>query len=346
LQQAVVLPGLINAHDHLELNAFGRMKWRDHHVNVQEWIDDFQPRFQTDPALGDATPATLDDRLFIGALKNLLSGVTTVCHHNPLHPALKRRYPVRVVRDYAFSHSLGIDGDRVADAHRQTPAGWPWIVHAAEGIDERAASEAQQLDDLGCLSVKTVLVHGVALTPAAARRVIDCGGALVWCPSSNQFLFGATADVRSFDDAGRLAIGSDSRLSGDGDLLDEVRAAHATRQLSAASLVHAVTDGAARVLRLKEAGRLAPGVPADLCVIRRLSPDPIETVTLARRADVALTMIDGRPLLSDADFASAFSAPPARVTLDGVLKLMDRSMAGRASALTRFREPGLEVHAC
>ncbi len=51
LDQAVVFPGLINAHDHLELNSFGRLKWRPQHANVREWIADFQPRFAADPDL-------------------------------------------------------------------------------------------------------------------------------------------------------------------------------------------------------------------------------------------------------------------------------------------------------
>ena len=52
LDEAVVLPGLINAHDHLELNSFPRLKWRPQYANVREWIADFQPRFASDPALG------------------------------------------------------------------------------------------------------------------------------------------------------------------------------------------------------------------------------------------------------------------------------------------------------
>jgi cytosine/adenosine deaminase-related metal-dependent hydrolase len=344
LDGAVVLPGLINAHDHLELNAFGRLKWRDRYSNVSEWIADFQPRFTSDAALAGARPETLDDRLWIGALKNLLSGVTTVCHHNPLHDGLKRRYPLRVVQNYSFSHSLAVDGDRVARVHGDTPADWPWIVHAAEGTDAAAAAEIDTLHELGCLAPNTVLVHGVALSPALASLVIDRGAALIWCPTSNDFLFGSTADVRPFDDAGRLALGSDSRLSGQGDLLDEIRAAHRTRQVAAMSLVDAVTAGAARVLRLPHAGRLSPGFPADLCVLRRIARDPLDSFVAARRADVELTMVGGQPLVAEPDLAVIFDSPRAsvRVMVDETPKLLSRAIAKRAAALT-FREPGLEV---
>jgi cytosine/adenosine deaminase-related metal-dependent hydrolase len=56
LGQAIVSAGFINAHEHLELNSFGRLKWRPSHQNVREWIADFQPRFASDPLLADARP--------------------------------------------------------------------------------------------------------------------------------------------------------------------------------------------------------------------------------------------------------------------------------------------------
>ena len=117
--------------------------------------------------------------------------------------------------------------------------------------------------------------------------VLRAGAGLVWCPSSNQFLFDRTADVRQFDDADRLALGSDSRLSGEGDLLDELQVAHETRQLSAEGLVRTVTTGAARLLRLPDSGRLSVGAPADLTIIRGLDDDPFESLVLASRAPMS-----------------------------------------------------------
>ena len=92
-------------------------------------------------SLAAARPETLADRVWVGGLKNVLSGVTTVCHHNPLHRPLRSRFPVRVVRRFGMSHSLQIDGARVAAAYRDTPPNWPWIIHAAEGVDEEAERE-------------------------------------------------------------------------------------------------------------------------------------------------------------------------------------------------------------
>jgi cytosine/adenosine deaminase-related metal-dependent hydrolase len=345
LDGSYVFPGLINAHDHLELNSQPRLKWRERYDNVSEWIADFQPRFESDPALAVTRPGTLDDRVWVGGLKNLLAGVTTVCHHNPLHKTLRRNFPVRVVNEFGFSHSLHIDGDRVAESHQRTPRQWPWMIHAAEGTDRQAREEIDTLDRLGCLTPNTVLIHGVALCREAADRVIDAGAGLVWCPSSNQFLFDATADVRAFDDADRLALGSDSRLSGEGDLLDELRAAHDARQLSPEGLWRTVSHGASQLLRLPGAGRLAPGLPADMTVIRSLTSCPFDTLVGAARSDVRLTLIDGIPAIGEPELMPAFDAARVPVTgarLDGSARVVAKWI-GKHVGRMQLQEPGFEV---
>jgi cytosine/adenosine deaminase-related metal-dependent hydrolase len=345
LDQAIVFPGLINAHDHLELNSFGRLKWRPHHANVREWIADFQPRFAADPDLALARADTLPDRLWVGGLKNLFSGVTTVCHHNPLHRPLFARFPVRVVKQFRFSHSLQIDGATVAEVCRATPSEWPWVIHAAEGVDPEAAHEVDALDELSCLGPNTVLVHGVAIDARQCARVLERGASLIWCPTSNAFLFDRTADVRPFAASSRLAIGSDSRLSSAGDLLDELQGAAAAGQISAAAVARAVTVDAAKMLRLPCAGRLEPGLPADLTVLASRPEAPAQALVTSRRADVRLTMIEGQPLYGVPELEPVFDAcrvAHAPVRVDDEPRLLARWIARRAAAMT-VREPGLDV---
>ncbi len=345
LDGSFVFPGLINAHDHLELNSQPRLKWRERYVNASEWIADFQPRFASDPDLAVTRPETLDDRVWIGGLKNLLAGVTTVCHHNPLHRTLRKRFPVKVVERFGFSHSLHIDGDAVRSSHHRTPPAWPWIIHAGEGVDERAAMELDEFVRLGCLSGNTVFVHGVAFGPSA-DRVIAAGAGLIWCPSSNEFLFGETADVRAFDDADRLALGSDSRLSGEGDLLDELQAAYATRQLSAEGVARTVLTGGAALLRLGNSAAIETGARADLTILRANSSCPFDTLVGAARTDVRLTMIDGQPGVGEPAMSRAFDAagvPHASATLDGSPRIVARWIAKHVAGM-QLQEPGFQVH--
>lgn len=338
---AFLYPGLINAHDHLELNNFTRLKWRDGYANAREWIADFQPRFHTDSALTGPLSAPLADRLFIGGIKNLLSGVTTVAHHNPLHPPLRRAdFPVQVVQRYGWSHSLMIDGEeKVARAYRRTPRGWPWFIHAAEGTDADAQGELERLERLGCLGPRTVLIHGVGLRAEDRAKLIEQGGGLVWCPASNHFMLGATADVGDLARAGRVALGSDSRLSGARDLLEELKCAAQTGQAEALTLFRMVTTMAARLLNLKQAGYLALGQPADMVVLPRLSDEAYQTLLIAQRRDIQLVLMAGRP---------RWGAPELKMHdwkthgfhLDGEPKWMELNLAQRLMACS-IRESGV-----
>ena len=341
---AFIYPGLGNAHDHLELNNFPRLKWRPRHANARDWIADFQPRFNTDPGLAGPMSAPLDDRLFVGGLKNLLSGVTTVCHHNPLYPSLRRaNFPVRVIRRYGWSHSLAIDGDSAAHAYRRTPKTWPWIIHAAEGTDAEAERELEQLERLGCLGSNTIIVHGVGLRLADRGKLVECGGGLVWCPSSNLFTLGATAEVRDLAGAGRVALGSDSRLSGERDLLHELKCAAQTGQVDAQALFRMTTSDAAALLRLPQAGRIAMGRPADLLLLPRRGDDPYQTLVNAERKDVELVVLNGQPRLGALAFAPLFAAlrtETRRVEVDGAIKWLEQRLAQRLAAGS-IGEPGV-----
>ena len=346
LAGAFVYPGLINAHDHLELNNFPRLKWRDRHDNARDWIDGFTPRFTTDPRLSEPLKVSLADRLLLGGIKNLLSGVTTVCHHNPLFRALRRgprslrlsgpRFPVRVVEHYGWSHSLQVDGDeQVVRAYRRTPRNWPWIIHAAEGTDAEAAAELGRLDSLGCLGANTVLVHGVGFTAADRARLIEQSGGLVWCPSSNLFMLDATTGVGTLAQAGRVALGSDSRLTGERDLLGELQIAARTGQVSSQVLFAMVTTRAADLLRLPKAGRLEPGLPADLVVLPARQADPFENLLAAERSALSLVMVGGEALYGDHALLPGLfddGRQAAPVVVDGAAKWLRRDLAERVWA--------------
>jgi cytosine/adenosine deaminase-related metal-dependent hydrolase len=357
LKGGVVLPGLVNAHDHLELNHYGRIKGRDRYDNASEWIADMGPQLANDPKIREGRAHPLIERVFIGALKNLLAGATTVAHHNPFYAEMRRTMSIRVVRRYGWAHSFllearpsgarGEPGGDVAARWRATPADAPFIVHLAEGVDEEACGELPRLEGLGCLKPNTVIVHGVAIDENGWHRVARAGAGLVWCPASNAFLFGQTALIGPLTaDAGprvTVAIGTDSRLTGSVDLLDELRAARQAVSLPPATLLRMVTTDAAALLRLPRAGRLAVGAPADLIVLPPLAEDPASTLLEARRRDVRLVAVEGRPLVGDLEFAAVFEARKVtsrRLCVDGVKKLGESGLVRRIAGCP-IHEPGV-----
>ncbi|NDJ60009.1 MAG: amidohydrolase family protein, partial [Chloroflexi bacterium] len=261
-----IMPGLINAHDHLELNHYPRSKFQKVYGNAHQWGEAMDARLDDSPYRElRAYPSA--DRLFSGGLKNLLSGATTVAQHNPPHKALFRPdFPVRVLERYGWAHSLHFDSpESIRASYLSTPPDVPWFIHLAEGTDSVAASEYQQLKDLGCVGPNTVIVHGVGMTDAdiadAAQRVRG----LVWCPSTNGYLLGETTPIREWylRNGVSVALGSDSRLTADGDILDEMHAAwSSTSAVDIHFMLEALTNRPAAILGLSDVGHLRPGARA------------------------------------------------------------------------------------
>jgi cytosine/adenosine deaminase-related metal-dependent hydrolase len=335
-----LLPGLINAHDHLQLNSLPRPAFDGHYRHVREWISDVDARRRFDPEFEAGVAVARDERLLIGGVKNLLSGVTTVAHHDRLYPYLSStHYPTHVVQDYGWAHSLYVDGEeKVIDSHRRTPSRWPWIIHAAEGLDRDAAAEFERLDALDCLGPNTLLVHGIALDRSQRARLERAAAGLLWCPSSNLHLFGKTAQVSELAARGRVALGTDSRLSGGADLLDELRVAGQLNVVDEGGLESLVTRDSARLLRLSDRGELRAGARADILILPARA-----RLTAARRADVRLVLRDGIVRYGDADCArrAAPRAKLAEVRVDGRPKVLDSRVADALSQ-ARISEIGLE----
>jgi cytosine/adenosine deaminase-related metal-dependent hydrolase len=187
------------------------------------------------------------------------------------------------------------------------------------------------------------LVHGVGLSDDDIERVIARDAAVVWCPGSNTALLGRTLDPRRLQAAGRLTLGSDSRLSGRRDLLDELSAAATSGALSHTALLALVTTDAARIFRLGLRGSLAPGAPADLLIVRDRDGLAADSLVGLRRSDIRAVVRDGVPRVADPDFADWFAAAGVDVVavlLDGRPKLIARDLVDPAVVAL---EPGLDL---
>lgn len=345
LHDHLIFPGLINAHEHLHVNAVPPLKAAAPFSNSYAWIAAFQAHFK-DPTVAAALQVPKALRLQHGALKNLLAGTTCVVHHDPWHPALDAaNFPVVLLRDYGWSYALGWPdyGPPVRQSFAATPADRPWLIHLAEGTDATAQAELAQLEQLGCLAANSVLVHGVGLREQDIDRVIDRGAAVVWCPTSNHALLGRSLDPQRLCAAGRLALGSDSRLSGARDLLDEMRGIAARGELNPRQILGLVTTQAARILRLPAGGSLAAGTPADLVIVEDRGGDERCGLVGIERSQIRAVARNGVPRIADPDFAEWFAVAgmeAVAVTLDGKPKLLAKPLAEPALIAL---EPGLEL---
>jgi cytosine/adenosine deaminase-related metal-dependent hydrolase len=321
LGDAALMPGLVNAHDHLHRNHLPRIG-EPPYTSAASWGADLHARFADDLARRHMLPKR--DALLFGAFKNVLGGVTSVVHHDGWEPEFGAGFPVNVVRIRTF------DGLRDVRDAETMPAGGPFAMHLAEGTSAASAGEIDEAFRRGLLSHRLLAVHLVAAQPAGVARLAAAGCAAVWCPTSNFFLYGATAPRALFEAGLDVLLGTDALVSGSGTLLHELHAARAQGFLPDARLASAVTDVAARRLGLAPPS-LDAGAPAD--VVALTAP-----LLEALPRDVALVVVGGKPVLADERHARIFEAaglPSRALTVGGVPKRVAAPLAD--AALLAFR---------
>ena len=296
----LLLPGLINSHDHLEFNLFPRLG-KGPYPNARSWAKDIYRPSASPIKEHLAVPKSV--RLQWGGLKNLLSGVTTVAHHNAYEPAVfDGSFPIRVVRRCGWAHSLDFSPD-LTIRHRETPGTTPFVLHAAEGTDRSAQAEVGRLDELGILDDRTALVHAVGASAVDVSTLKRRQCSVVWCPSSNLFTLAQTLQARHLESGLPIALGTDSALTAEGDLIDEMSAARRHASLSAGQLYRMVTTTAARVLRLRhKEGSIAAGGVADLVAVSDTGQSPADAIARLRPE---IVIVGGRIRLVSAEFAEA-----------------------------------------
>jgi cytosine/adenosine deaminase-related metal-dependent hydrolase len=346
----LLLPGLINSHDHLEFNLFPRLG-RGPHANYVEWAASV---FHPDRApLKEHLRVPKPTRLVWGALKNLLSGVTSVAHHNPYEAhVFNTEFPVRVVKRFGWAHSLHFSPN-VAALCQRTPPNWPFLIHAAEGTDSLARSEIASLYQANVLSNRTVLIHAVALDGRSVDLLRQCQTSLIWCPSSNAFTIGRTLDADVLRSELPISLGTDSALTGQGDLIDELRIAKSHAKLTANQLFDMVTTVAAKMLRLESGeGTIREGGIADVVAIA----DPQGTPAAALHAmHPELVVVEGKIKLVSERLAARIPSPLKRglepIRVEGRGDYLVKAKVSQLHAATSkilgssFKLAGRAVHA-
>jgi SAM-dependent methyltransferase len=311
----LVLPGLINAHDHLEFALFPRLG-KGGYQNFMEWAEDIHHSYAPEIARHRKVPKHV--RLWWGGIRNILCGVTTVGHHNPYEAEVfSDEFIVRVLKNYEWAHSLRLEPGAAIKKNRG-PQALPFFIHLAEGIDTQSAEEIFELDKAGGLDLNTVVIHGLGLCAKGSELLRTSGAGLVWCPSSNLFLFGKSmspGEIRRFP---KVCLGSDSPLTSQGDLLDEVSCAYDFMQTPATELYGYVTQQPAFVLALKNGeGTFRIGGLADLVAVRDTGLTPAETLTTLSYRDIELVLLGGQVHLASTEMKKRFP----RSALEGLQPL-------------------------
>jgi 5-methylthioadenosine/S-adenosylhomocysteine deaminase len=231
-------------------------------------------------------------------------------------------------------------------------------THLAETADEvqqfqeqYGTSPVRYLADLGLLSPRLLVAHGVHLSGEDIQLLADHDVAVAYNPSSNMKLASGAAPVVDLLEAGvRVGLGTDSNLSNNNlDMFEEMRVGAMLQKLArsdAAALpcekiLRMATVEAAACLGLEnQVGSLEVGKRADVIIVDLhqphmwpLLPEPAsniieQLVYSASAGDVLTTIVDGQILMRDRRVLTLDNSEVEKTVLAASLDLIHRSGLG------------------
>ncbi len=318
---AVISPGLINAHDHITYaNNWPIGEGPDRYEHRHDWREGKNGHAPL-PYNGGAPANTV----LAAELRFVMGGATSAASAGGrwgllrnvdssgdlegllIEPADSDTFPLDDASgeqkasgcDYGANPTLP---DDIADLGAYLP-------HIAEGINTYASNElvcttGGQTD---IVQANTAIIHAVGTSLDLAEEIAESKAKVIWSPRSNVVLYGATAPVTMFDVLGvPLALGTDWLPSGSMNLLRELACAehldanHYGDFFTDKQLWEMVTtNGAFAVAGELGIGMLKVGAVADVAIFAKQGELDHGAVVRGHESKVALVMRGGEVLYGD-----------------------------------------------
>ncbi len=366
----VILPGLIDAHNHILFDIFDEDDWvpSQSYVNHNQWTAEARYGAMVDAKQylnGEGVP-NLDpgfgcEMNKYGELKGLIAGTTSII--GAANPGDKTCYGSLTRTIDQKPNDLPEDKVQVATlvsgaslnavcANILSDKTDAYVAHRGEGFGQNMIDEFWALGNTvpaDCLFTKeTTIVHGAAFGDPELDMMALHGMSLVWSPKSNVFLYGAGVDFTktaniplALSKGINIGLGPDWSIGGSQNMLDEMRFANQVddtvwgNQLTTKDIVTMATKNGAQALGVGSLiGTLEVGKRADLFVVGGDTTAPWDAAVLATPKDVRLVLVNGVPLYGDGTIASVGPAAPGCEGLDvcGAPKFVCVAEAGGSAA--------------
>ena len=294
LHGCIAWPGLINAHDHLEFNCYPPLRSQPYQ-NYLDWSADLHQSFPDVIRRVEAIPKAA--RINYGILKNLLNGITTVIDHSEA-PASSTLLHIK--DNFRYLHSLRRHKGWKTKLLSPSKQGQSFMVHLHEGYGPAVESDLRRLRRWNIHKHLVIGVHGISLDPAEASYLQG----LIWCPGSNDFLYGKSAPVDELWGQIPLLMGTDSTLSGPWQLAEHIAAARRHSTLRDGQLLDLLYEGPARLFpQLNQRNTIRAAQIADLVIYRPEEGSYTLSPLDARPRQVAMVLCAGKPALLDTSLA-------------------------------------------
>ena len=335
LGEVVLMPGLINAHCHLDYtDMVGKVPWRG---EFRDWI--LQITALKKQWTEDQYVASINR----GLAELVRTGTTSVVNIECFPKLVERLAPTplrvwwcvelldltwgedscRMVEEAVSWVERQPHGGLAPHAPYTTSAplyrlatrtarerGWLLTTHAAESRGEnemfRPMGEPVTLGGLGMLGKNCLLAHANHLDEAEVDSVARAGTSVVHCPRTHRFFERGPAPLETWRRAGvNVCLGTDSLASNESlDMRAEMRElARAWPGLAAREIVEMATMNAARALNCEgKLGKIAADAQADLVAVPLADPsgDPLEMVVHGK-SPVCFVMIGGKAVVDETD---------------------------------------------
>ena len=330
----IILPGFVDAHNHLRSNVVPRWKPSRFYSNRHEWRQDPEFLRLVNGPISSVGSTHFCDMNKWGELRALAGGTTSIMttqQQSCIHGLVRNL-------DYnsGFYGTTQLNLEHIYNVLDLPPASAPaaraefvfvatnyfinnpfyeaLLIHLAEGTDAFSLEEFTFMQSQSLLNAKGVVIHGIPLRPVDFGAMSQHGTSLVWSPRSNIELYGATADIAAALDAGvEIALAPDWAVTGSSNMLNELKVADLWNserlggRLTDRQLVDMATSVPAHIAGIDdEVGAIKVGLRADLVVINGNHNNPYRAVIDATASNVDLVFINGVPLYGDRVFMKHF----------------------------------------
>ncbi|MEZ4365654.1 MAG: amidohydrolase family protein [Kofleriaceae bacterium] len=357
---AVISPGLINAHDHLNYNnrwpLAATVPGGERFDHRHDW------RGSTPTPTNQHGTGGTSDGMRWNELRQLLSGTTGIAGSTRANGLVRNLdEPESRETELGFER-LTYEVFALGDGNETFHPDCDWnyeftenqvedfhglVTHTAEGITNYAHEEfrcqSRSVDGGQDFTEANVgHIHGVGLFAADYFNMARDDAKLVWSPRSNVSLYGMTAQATVFDRLGGvIALGTDWTYSGSATInremacADQLNREHYGEYFSAEQIWQMATKNAAIATGADElVGTLTVGKLADLAIFRAAPGELHAAVINSLSDDVALVVQGGLVMTGEADVVTALGESCEAVSICGQPHQIcaAREMGGRTYA--------------
>jgi len=304
---AYVFPGFIDAHNHVAYNILPRWTPPKLYKNRGQWQGSDAYKVFKKP-YDDLTDKGLTcEMIKYGEVKALLSGVTTIQGTSPGSQCIRT-----LIRNAENQGNLGTSASHIRTfildiGSFSGSVNWSttksFVVHLAEGVrgDPKSLGEFTTLKAKGLLASGTAIIHGAAFGDTEFQQMGTAGSKLIWSPRSNLVLYAQTTNIPLALQKGiEVSLGVDWNPSGSDHIFDELRTAAEVNEeefggaIPDTDWIKMITVKPAKALALDAfIGRLAPGLKADITVLRARDDDAAKSLLKTHLQDVQMVWVGG-----------------------------------------------------